>query len=226
MAMAVGASMVSAYIQVLGDGGETVTFPFDPQEFTVRKKAEWRATAQPAAKQGAKPQFQGVRSSSTEVKILLDAFAVPPTPPEPVIKILEGAMSPSNDSVDNGDAKPPLVMFGWGTNIVMPQAFIRSLSVAYKRFYMGNPVRAEVTVGLESAPGYPPGTNPTSGGLTTRRSHTMVAGDTLASVAYAEYRDAGRWRALAELNDIDDPMRIPPGTELLVPDPLEVEQFT
>ena len=43
------------------------------------------------------------------------------------------------------------------------------------------------------------------------------AGDTLHSVAYAEYGNPGFWRVLAEANGVDDPLRIAPGTALLIP---------
>ncbi len=45
----------------------------------------------------------------------------------------------------------------------------------------------------------------------------MVTGDSLSSVAFAEYGDPTRWRALAAFNDIDDPMRLRTGTVLLLP---------
>jgi len=88
-------------------------------------------------------------------------------------------------------------------------------------------VRAEATVSLQAVP--PPAplppTNPTSGGLATRRTRTVVEGDTLASIAYEEYRDPNKWRALAEANDIDDPMRVKAGTVLIVPDRREAENL-
>jgi nucleoid-associated protein YgaU len=162
------------------------------------------------------------------VKILLDMFAIPPTPPEPFIEILHMAMAPTDVSVATGDAKAPTVMFGWGPNIVMEEAYIKSMSVTYKRFLLGVPVRAEVTVGLEAVP--PPSplppTNPTSGGLATRRTRTVVEGDSLASVAYEEYRDPTKWRALAIANALDDPMRLKPGTVLIVPDSREAETLS
>ena len=37
---------------------------------------------------------------------------------------------------------------------------------------------------------------------------TVVAGDTLASIAYAEYGDPTMWRPLAAFNGIDDPLRL------------------
>ena len=39
----------------------------------------------------------------------------------------------------------------------------------------------------------------------------MIVGDTLASVAYAEYGDPTLWRPLAAFNGIDDPLRVPTG---------------
>ena len=50
-----------------------------------------------------------------------------------------------------------------------------------------------------------------------RRVHTVVAGDTLASLAYREYGDPTLWRPLAAFNGIDDPLRLPPGATLLLP---------
>jgi nucleoid-associated protein YgaU len=47
----------------------------------------------------------------------------------------------------------------------------------------------------------------------------VVAGDSLASIAYAEYGDAGSWRRLAEANDIDDPLRVRDGAVLHIPPP-------
>jgi nucleoid-associated protein YgaU len=45
----------------------------------------------------------------------------------------------------------------------------------------------------------------------------VLEGDTLQSVAYSELGKAAYWRSIAELNGIDDPMRVPPGRVLLIP---------
>jgi nucleoid-associated protein YgaU len=59
--------------------------------------------------------------------------------------------------------------------------------------------------------------NPTSGTLEAHRSRTVVAGDSLPLIAYAEYGDPGSWRTIAEANGIDDPLRLRAGTGLLIP---------
>jgi nucleoid-associated protein YgaU len=45
----------------------------------------------------------------------------------------------------------------------------------------------------------------------------MVVGDSLASIAWSEYRDPTVWRAIAERNGVSDPMRVAPGRQLLMP---------
>jgi nucleoid-associated protein YgaU len=52
--------------------------------------------------------------------------------------------------------------------------------------------------------------------------HTVVAGDSLPSIAYREYGDPEIWRVVAEANDIDDPLRLRAGTTLLLPAAEEV----
>ena len=47
------------------------------------------------------------------------------------------------------------------------------------------------------------------------RVHVLTEGETLHSVAWAEYRQARYWRGLAAFNGIDDPLRVEPGTMLL-----------
>ncbi len=219
------ASVVSAYIACTDPDlpFDDIDFPYNPEPFSVTTRAHWKKSPQPASP--APPQWQGIEAPTVDVKILLDAFAVPPMPPAATIEQLKLLTLPTALSLADGGAKAPTVMFGWGTNIVMDQAVITKVQVHYERFLLGEPVRATATVTLEAIPLPAPigFTNPTSGGLATRRTRTVVEGDTLASIAYREYKDPNKWRALAEANGIDDPMRVKPGSVLVVPDRREAE---
>jgi nucleoid-associated protein YgaU len=64
--------------------------------------------------------------------------------------------------------------------------------------------------------------NPTSRGVPGRTSVLIRAADSLPSVALSCYGDASLWRDLAEANGLDDPLRVRPGTVLLVPARSEV----
>ncbi len=228
-AAGMAASMVSAYIQCLDPSlpFPPIMFPYNPGDITINTVGNWTKRLQPAT-QGPPPHWKGVTPPKVTVKLLLDAFSVPPIPPSVVIEQLKQMVLPTALSVGMGNAMAPFVMFGWGPNIILDMAYISSLSVTYQRYLLGVPVRAEVTITLEAVPlPFPLGaTNPTSGGLATRRTRTVVAGDTLASIAFQEYDDPNKWRALAEANKIDDPMRVKTGTVLTVPDRREADNLS
>jgi nucleoid-associated protein YgaU len=59
--------------------------------------------------------------------------------------------------------------------------------------------------------------NPTSGGQPGRRTHTVGQGETLQSIATANYGTPALWRRIAEVNGIDDPTRVRPGTTVYLP---------
>ena len=59
--------------------------------------------------------------------------------------------------------------------------------------------------------------NPTTTGIAGLRSHYVRDGDSLASIAYAAYGDATKWRVIAEANGIDDPVKLRRGTMLSIP---------
>ena len=91
-------------------------------------------------------------------------------------------------------------------------------TVTYERFSpTGLPLRASVTVALQPTSSNPTKQNPTSGGLADRRGRLLISGDTLPSVAVAEYGKPGEWRTLAEANQLDDPLRVRPGMRLYLP---------
>jgi nucleoid-associated protein YgaU len=49
--------------------------------------------------------------------------------------------------------------------------------------------------------------------------HTVLQGETLSGIAGVYLGDPGRWREIAQLNAIDDPLALRTGTSLVVPGP-------
>jgi phage tail protein X len=118
----------------------------------------------------------------------------------------------------------PWAVFRWGGFHAFP-AIVKNLNGKFTLFTPdGIPVRALCTVTLEEISGEVTAQNPTSGAKSATDLHVLVEGDTLASVSYKHYGNANMWRAIAEANDIDDPMRLPMGTALLVPALTEVRR--
>jgi nucleoid-associated protein YgaU len=123
----------------------------------------------------------------------------------------------------------PTVTFCWGPPMVafLYQVRITNTKISYVRFnQMGMPIRAKVSLTLQEVPSLLASlpTNPTSGGLPGRRTHTVTDGDTLQSIATATYGRPGLWRRIAAVNRLSDPTRLRPGTVVYLPNPDELTE--
>jgi hypothetical protein len=193
-----------------------ITFTFNPKEYTISKGATWNRSEQRGAKSSVPPDFGGALPSSTTVEIFLDGFESG-SDISSDIQLLFSCVCPVTTTIDNNVPSAPWVVFGWGQ--MSFTAVVTQVSVRYSMFNpSGQPVRATASVTLEEVPTDTPARqNPTSGSDRVHRSHVVIEGDSLASIAYHYYQDASLWRAIADSNQIDDPMLLAPGRRLLIP---------
>ncbi len=194
-----------------------IEFQFNPRELTLSKSAKWNRQAQKGSKKSDVPQFTGADPSKLSLEMFLDASD---TKDDRVVKTVEQLFAccvPTDESVAQKKPSPPLVELHWGAVKSFP-AFVTQVSAKYTLFSGdGMPIRAVCSVSLEEMPTKAGKTNPTSGALSVNRVHTVIAGDSLASLAYREYDDPTLWRALAAYNGVDDPLRLAAGTSVLLP---------
>jgi nucleoid-associated protein YgaU len=192
---------------------ETIEFPFNPKDFSLTRKANW--TSDPAKKAESPPEYLGAQPTEISVEMFLDESEDAKGDISKTVDKLLTCLDPHTGTGDSPSA--PHVTFFWGSAIRF-RGIVTSVAVNYTLFRgTGTPIRGRATVTIKEMGQPAAAQNPTSGSPGGYRTHLMRAGDTLASVAYAEYGDAGRWRLLADVNRIDDPSRIPAGTSLLVP---------
>ena len=198
---------------------KSVKFQFNPAQLELSKSANWRYTPAVATKSGAKVEYLGSEPQSLELEIFLDASDKPgKTKVRDDVEALFSCLRPAPSSLpDRGS--PPWVIFEWGGfTTVRFVAYVQNVSATYTLFdSSGMPVRATCRVSLQEIPQDTARQNPTSGALSARSVHRLVAGDTLESLAWREYGDPAAWRVIADANGIDDPMRLEPGRELLLP---------
>lgn len=197
----------------------TVAFQFNPNTLALSKSTEWRRSPERMADQSALPEFVGSGPRILSVNVFLDATATHDNSVEDRVEKLLIACVPTKKSIAKKQPASPWVRFEWGTaRSVSFDGVLSSLSVDYSLFDVdGKPLRATCSLSIEEAGVGTPGQNPTSGSREARRTHRVVAGDSLPQLAWLEYGDATAWRVIAEANDIDDPMVLVPGIELLVP---------
>jgi nucleoid-associated protein YgaU len=201
-------------------GGQTATLdrielPFNPKEWSITHAAEWKSET--TKKSAPPPEFKGPKPASANVEIFLDESDRSNGDISKTVNRLKALVNPEPNSVSSNKPSAPHVLFEWGKAITF-RGYVDSVAVKYTMFRgQGTPIRGTVTVAMKEFPVAKGKQNPSSGGRTGHRTHRMVAGDTLASVAYSVYGNPNRWRHLAEANGIDDPLRVREGVVLHVP---------
>jgi hypothetical protein len=210
------------------EDGDTLDCWFNPKEYTIAKQNQWKVdpvvgTALPTA------QFGGGQPRKLSLNLLFDSTDSDSLDVTDVTQQLFKAMEVQT-SLGSGSGKnsgrPPMITFVWGSTVTF-KAVADSLSVQYTLFRAdGTPVRAQATISLiqadkaqdkSSAKGSSQGQNPTTRARPGLGSHTVRDGDSLASIAFAHYRDPTRWRAIAQENGIDDPLHLKRGSVLSIP---------
>lgn len=110
---------------------------------------------------------------------------------------------------------PPILLFNWGGFSLKCV-----LETAAQRFTMfledGTPVRATLSVSFRE---YQAVSVDIQSGLFIGPPtvHNIIAGETASKVAELVLGDPKAWRAIADLNNLDNPRLLPPGLALVVP---------
>ncbi len=206
----------------------SITFAVNPSSITLKKTSSFKkaAPAPQGGTQGGGGALKKVQAPATQPQGAQPATLT-------VTGFLDATQTSSSDIMDDLSAlwactllptasggsapTPPIVTLTWGTWTWI-DCFMTSFSAKLTMFRSdGTPVRAQIDLSLTEYVAPQQGQNPTSGAFGSRETHTVVAGDSLASVSYKAYGRADYWRAIAEVNGIDDPLRVRPGTSLLIP---------
>jgi hypothetical protein len=204
----------------LPDGYQPIEVMFNPTEYTLKQSVNVTRNESPA-EPGGTPQFQGTSAMTLSMTLFLDDFASLEGDVTPKISTLLGWTHPTTASIDADPNKPlpPMVGFEWGN----PQlegffGFLTEVGITYTVFRMdGTPVQAKVAITIVGQSEKMGPTNPSSHAINSKRVRTLTDGDTLQSIAFRELGRPAYWRAIAELNGIDDPQAVRAGMAVLIP---------
>ena|SRR6266508_1886740 len=208
---------------LLTEKGDKINCLFNPSELTISKSNSWNA-GQAKGRNAPELRFQGGQSATLSLSLTFDTTVDGTDVTIHTTKLLNAMKAdmklPGADPQRNS-ARPPWVQFHWG-KLSSFKAIIERLQVRFTYFASdGMPLRAKVDLSLKQWKDEAelPLQNPTSSTPTLHTVHTLVPGETLDRIAATYYRDPTRWRLIAEANDVVDPLEIPPGTALVVPEP-------
>ena len=202
---------------------------FNPKEYTVSKSNNWTFKSQ-AGKDLPGGQFGGGQPRELALELLFDTSDSESEDVTGVCNRLFKMMDVDRRwaSGSRNTGRPPHVKFEWGQGVLSFDAVPKSLSVQFTLFKPnGTPIRASVKLSFQQIqPALQIGgsgasaerQNPTTTGLAGLTSHVVRDGDSLQSIAFAHFGDATKWRTIAEVNRIDDPLRLRRGTVLSIPE--------
>jgi hypothetical protein len=214
-------ALTKAQLYNADTGAMVVECHFNPDEVTISKSNTW----EPENSSGTNlpdVHFKGEGARSLNLTLVFDSYERRMDVRESTNKVLGLMDAPEDRSQNSQHARPPHVMFRWGTFETFP-AVITQLSQKFSLFLeTGVPVRATLSLTLQEVPqqairNQTAGQNPTSRAAGARRIRTVQPGDTIDVIAAAELGEPNAWRRLAEANGLDDPRRLRAGRALLIP---------
>lgn len=192
-----------------------IPFLFNPKDYSMALQSGWNF--KPQKKSAEPPEFTGHQLRTLDVEMFLDASDIPQGTVAPQIDALFSTVRPTSMSLMANTPFPPIVVFTWGASKPFT-GVVKSVNATLTLFRpSGLPVRATCKVSLQEFDPPLGGQNPTSGALRSTTSHQVRLGDSLASIAHERYGEPNLWRAIASVNDIDDPFNLQIGADLLIP---------
>jgi nucleoid-associated protein YgaU len=206
---------------VPGASVKVLEFDFNPKDYSMSLQGGWNFKPQKNSLEP--PEFTGTQPRSLEVEMFLDATDQADGDVSASVATLLSAVRPTDKSKSSKTPFPPIVVFSWGAAAPFV-GVIKQVSTSFTLFRpSGQPVRATCKISMQEYDPSPPKQNPTSGALGSNRAHTVTLGDSLASIAHAEYGSPSLWRAIAAVNELEDPFNLRVGIELLIPAPADAE---
>jgi nucleoid-associated protein YgaU len=212
---------VKAYLET--ESGDQIDCMFNPAELSISKSNTWKAAGEAKGKNAPELRFQAGQSATLTLSLTFDTTGDGTAVTEHTDKLL-GVMKvdPGLSGSDRGrnKARPPWVKFHWGATHSF-KAVVEQLKIRYTYFASsGMPLRAKADLTLKqwNDEAELPLQNPTSSTPTLHSVHLLLPGETLDRVAAAHYGDPTRWRIIAEANGIVDPLNLPEGATLAIPE--------
>lgn len=219
MSAASGGDVDKAVIYPLDGGGGPFKVQYNPSNFQFDKQVQWKEHEEQG--QEATLEFQKNSPAALSFELLFDTTKDGADVRTAWVNRLLDLTLPKVAAQDGQASciekkRPPKVGFHWGE--FKFDGVIENVSTSYMMFSAGGtPLRAKVQVKMkEWVPAEKYDTGGASGayGSGAVKLVTLKAGETITAVAL---QNGTTTQAICDANNIDDPMNVPAGKQLAVP---------
>ncbi|WP_314849371.1 LysM peptidoglycan-binding domain-containing protein [Treponema lecithinolyticum] len=192
------------------DTNDEIEVLFNPKEYVIEKKTPW-AEQNVFGMDSPPVQFTIGERKRLSMELFFDT-----SEEKSDVRSYTGKMEELM-VVNAQEHRPPLLRFSWGT--LSFDCVLEDMVQRYTLFANdGTPLRAILKVVFKE---YATAATQLSNTRRESADHTkrlvVREGESLASLAAREYNDAGKWRVIADANNIDDPENIASGTIVELP---------
>jgi hypothetical protein len=195
---------------------EVVQFMFNPYEYTISKSNNW-LDKQPSGRNVPLVSFGQGGAQTLTLTLYFDTQMAKTdvrTYTKPLWSMMMIDQTKKNQVSNKGE--PPTVAFEWGS--LYFKSVITSMSEKFTLFTdEGIPLRCSIQITLrqyEDAEEVAPQTNSQTSSTPPVSNTQVREGDRMDHIAANNNGDPANYRQIAENNNIDNPIRIPPGTVL------------
>ena len=193
---------------------ENIEVLFNPKEYVVEKMAPWQEHHN-AGLDNPELQWTTGECMMLSMELFFDTYEKPGDERD-VKKITSKIHALAH--VDGELHRPPVCVVTWGQSLRF-KGILTYIKERYTKFLAdGTAVRCVMNVRFVEF------TPPTEQLQRTKyhspdhfKRRIVRQGDTLSWIAGKEYGNPSAWRAIADVNGIDDPMNLTPGQELIIP---------
>jgi hypothetical protein len=191
-------------------GKDQIKALFNPSQYTIDKTNTF-ASMQVPGRESSIIQFVRGESETLSLELFFDTYTYESG------KDVREYTNKIRDllNVNPEIHAPPICSFVWGKGGFT--GVIEKAIVTYTMFLSnGTPVRAKVNLTFRQYQKPEQGEARLSSPDKIKRI-TIANGDSLWLIAAEEYGDPSKWRAIADANNIDNPLVLEPGTEIIIP---------
>jgi hypothetical protein len=200
------------------DRNEPIVALFNPNKLVISKSVAW-PDQNAAQRDTPEAQFVHGNPSTLRVELFFDTYDTPDAVKENVTKYTQKLFHLTTVEEHGHWHRPPICRLLWGSFSQIFQGVLESLEQQFTLFMEdGLPVRATVTCNFkEWRQPEDDERHRDAQSADLAKFRVLKSGESLSHIAGEEYSDPGAWRAIAEANQIDDPLSLVPGRSLAVP---------